>query len=352
VHGVSNVGFLGSATAISAGAEHTCALLSSGTVECWGSNTHGELGNSSTTYSWTPVQVSGISTAIQISARGNDSCALLSGGTVECWGENGNGELGNNSTADSDIPVAVDGITNATNVITGEYHSCALLLGGTVKCWGDDGVGELGDGKTAISSSVPVAVSNITNATQVSAAYLRTCALLASGTVDCWGTNYGSTPVQVTGAGTAGLSFSTANYTVNEGGGSAQVTIERTGDKSSAASVTFKTANGSATSGKDYTAVSKTVSFAVGETSKTVSIAIADRGLTSGSKTVSLSLSNTSANAELGSPSTAKLTILDNDQALAFSSSKYQTKNFHSTGHIRKIHAAGTSGQTQLSLRC
>jgi bacillolysin len=122
------------------------------------------------------------------------------------------------------------------------------------------------------------------------------------------------------------FAFSSATYSVGEAGPTASVTINRTGSTSGADSVHFATANGTATAGSDYTAVSQTVSFAAGETSKTVPVPITDDGLLESSETVSLSLSSPSAGATLGSPSTATLTIQDNDAALAFSSATYSVK--------------------------
>ena len=75
------------ATAISAGYVHTCAL-SGGTVQCWGSGGYGSLGNGSTSYQSTPVTVSGISTATAVTAGRYHTCAVLSGGTIKCWGLN------------------------------------------------------------------------------------------------------------------------------------------------------------------------------------------------------------------------------------------------------------------------
>ncbi len=122
------------------------------------------------------------------------------------------------------------------------------------------------------------------------------------------------------------FAFSAASYSVGEGAGSAPITITRSGSTTVPDSVHFATANGSATAGSDYTPVSQDVSFAAGETVKTVSIPVTNDGLLESSETVSLELSSPSAGATIGSPSTATLTIQDNDAALAFSAGSYSVK--------------------------
>jgi len=179
------------ATAITAnvGGEHTCALLSSGSVMCWGRNHNGQLGDGTTTGSNVPVFVSGITTATAITAGGAPhTCALLSDGSIECWGYNGYGQLGDGTRIASKVPVFVSGITNAIAVTAGGRHTCALLVNGSVMCWGYNYFGQLGNRTTGISL-VPVFVSEITTAIGVSAGNDHTCALLANSLIKCWGYN-------------------------------------------------------------------------------------------------------------------------------------------------------------------
>jgi len=104
-----NVTSLGSGVAaITVGVNHVCALMSAGIVKCWGDNYYGELGNGTSNDSFTPVNVTSLgSEVLAIATSGWHSCALTSAGSVECWGENYYGQLGNGTTTDSSIPVNV-----------------------------------------------------------------------------------------------------------------------------------------------------------------------------------------------------------------------------------------------------
>ena len=114
---------------------------------------------------------------------------------------------------------------------------------------------------------------------------------------------------------TAGsFQFSLSTYSVNENGGSVTITVTRTGGSNGAVGVSYATSNGTATAGSDYTSTSGTLSWADGDTSsKTFSIPILDDSAYETDETVNLTLSSPTGGATLGSPSTAVLTIIDND---------------------------------------
>ncbi len=180
---------LNEVTAVGAGGFHSCALITNGTVECWGSNIHAQLGDGTNSFeSLTPVPVSGLSDAIAIGTGYTSTCAVRDSGELDCWGDNFWGQIGIGVT-ESHVPVAVPGISAASEVSVGEFHSCALGSNGQVLCWGEGGEGELGDPNFPFTEESPVTVPGITDAVQVVVGQAHSCALLAGGTVKCWGDN-------------------------------------------------------------------------------------------------------------------------------------------------------------------
>ena len=103
------------ATSLAVGSAHSCALLVNATVMCWGKNSEGELGDESVEEDYLsgvaiPVKVSGITNATSIALGSAHSCALLTDGTMRCWGSNYRGQLGDGTTTDSTTPVEVSGL--------------------------------------------------------------------------------------------------------------------------------------------------------------------------------------------------------------------------------------------------
>jgi plastocyanin len=121
--------------------------------------------------------------------------------------------------------------------------------------------------------------------------------------------------VQGAPAGSPGaLSFTTGSFSVGEGTANATITARRTGGDDGAVSVHYATANGTATAGSDYTAKSGTLSWADNDDNNTsFTIPITNDAAAEANETVLLALSSPTGGATLGSPSSATLTINDND---------------------------------------
>src|SRR6202035_354657 len=174
-------------TAVAAPAQAT-----SYTGTAWGNNQSGQLGDGTLSgpeecgekkaCSTSPVAVSGLNGLTAVSAGDEHSFALLEAGTVMAWGNNSSGQLGNGGTEHSDVPVAVGGLSGVKAIAAGANHSLALLEDGTVMAWGENSSGQLGDGKTE-NSDVPVAVSRLSGVTAISAGGNHSLALLSSATV-------------------------------------------------------------------------------------------------------------------------------------------------------------------------
>ena len=143
-------------TAIAVGLQHACAVTAAGGVQCWGYGGYGQLGNGASADSHVPVGASGLTSGFVAVAAGDfHSCALASTGGVQCWGYGGYGQLGNNSTSSVTTPIAVQGLAPTIATITaGNEHTCAVTTGGAAWCWGYNAQGELGNNATANRSSV------------------------------------------------------------------------------------------------------------------------------------------------------------------------------------------------------
>ena len=203
-------------TSVGAGSLHACGLTAPGDAYCWGFNDFGQLGDGSTTGSFTPVLVSGGIRFSTISTRGDHTCGVTSVGDAYCWGENFDGQLGDGTTINRLTPVLVSGGLRFASVSAAFSETCGVTTAGDAYCWGDNFFGQLGDG-TTINRLTPVPVAGGLTFASLSAG-ARTCGVTAAGDAYCWGDNRGGklgdgtttnrlTPVRVAG----GLRFASLN---------------------------------------------------------------------------------------------------------------------------------------------
>ena len=197
------------ATAIATGDSHTCAILDNESIKCWGANASGQLGlgdtdnrgeNGNEMANLDAVDLGTGRTATAIEAGDHHTCAILDTSSVKCWGENGYGQLGlghTNNRGDGpnemgDYLTAVDlgsGRT-ATSITTGTGYTCVLLDDDSVKCWGWADFGQLGAGKTDDYDEPPnLKIPLGTGITAIASGNFHTCAILDNSSIKCWGLN-------------------------------------------------------------------------------------------------------------------------------------------------------------------
>jgi cysteine-rich repeat protein len=199
---------------------HTCAVVSTGDVKCWGDNNDGQLGITASTVDRTaPVNVGGLpGPATRVATGGSFSCARLSDGTAYCWGRNGDGQLGNGGTTSSHVPTRVGSLTSVTSICAGQAHACALTSG-NVYCWGDNGHYQLGDNTTVANSTSPVQVefssgTAISSIAEIACGYQFSCGRTSLGNMVCWGSDsYGAL-----GNGSPTTNLNYADYVVRDSG--------------------------------------------------------------------------------------------------------------------------------------
>ena len=195
---------------------HTCALLASGAVSCWGFNAEGQCGNGTRLEQGAdsneplPVLTFG-APAIQVKAASGHTCVLLATGELTCWGEGNLGRLGYGDQTDRLEPqggVPIGG--RAIQIAAGLSATCALLENGRVRCWGGNRDGELGyghdlpigddetpeqaaslpgpPGRTLLGGDLPLAGGGVVQVTEI-VEDRAFCARFVGGALRCWGKN-------------------------------------------------------------------------------------------------------------------------------------------------------------------
>ncbi|WP_437658457.1 hypothetical protein [Sorangium sp. So ce1182] len=206
---VTDLGDGAEVESIAAGASHTCARLTSGVVKCWGTSPFGALGlgaiisrGAHANEMGDRLEVVNLNgSAIAMAAGGNHTCAVVSGAATRCWGQNQAGQLGlgdvNNRNVAHSSAASLGVGKVALSLALGEAHTCARLNGGSVKCWGLNNVGQLGLGDALARGDVANEMGDTLRVVDLggeqplalaTGAY-HTCALLRGGRVKCWGHN-------------------------------------------------------------------------------------------------------------------------------------------------------------------
>ena len=182
---------------LAAGNSHACAVRASDdALFCWGEGSHGKLGDGATSDNLVPARVGSLIGVSAVAAGDEHTCAVLSSGRALCWGSNEAGQLGIGSVDSTDHAAPVDvqnaagsaRFTDAAGVTAGTAHSCLLGLTGLVFCFGDDSMQQLGNG-SGYATSLPGTVATIADVTRVFGGYAHGCALERSGSLACWGDN-------------------------------------------------------------------------------------------------------------------------------------------------------------------
>ena len=161
-------------------------------VQCWGQSYVGEVGNGTAMGAITPIPTPIGAADGALSVGNSHSCTLGPGGAASCWGTNADGQFGNGTVGGAGIfnyfttPRSFS--LPVRTLALGVSHACGVGLDGAARCWGSNGDGALGDG-TMTASPAPTRVSGLTAVEQVVVGQGAGCARLADGTARCWGLN-------------------------------------------------------------------------------------------------------------------------------------------------------------------
>ncbi|HEY3497678.1 MAG TPA: hypothetical protein VGK73_23430 [Polyangiaceae bacterium] len=201
---------------VAAGYAHTCAILDSGAVKCFGNNDYGQLGQGDTRRrgdapgelgdNLPEVDLGAGNVAMSVATGGTHTCAILQDLSVRCWGSNSYGQLGlgdieHRGDQPGEMGAALPTVelgAYAIEIVAGDFHTCARLGTGKIKCWGYNVYGQLGQGHTDSIGDAPEEMPNLQPidlgtrrmARHVTSGGYHVCAVIhEEETVKCWGWN-------------------------------------------------------------------------------------------------------------------------------------------------------------------
>lgn len=174
--------------AVSAGFFHTCAWTVAGEIWCWGDNDELQVADARRGAVTRPQLVSGLGNIQQLASGGRGSCVLEQSGAIKCWGANNFGQLGNGVPGAASTPVTVVDVPAAQSISVGGYLACAITRsGGQVWCWGENDAGQLGIGSLDVKARPQQTM--MSGAVEIAVGESHVCARKLDGSVWCWGWN-------------------------------------------------------------------------------------------------------------------------------------------------------------------
>jgi hypothetical protein len=185
-------GFSPQASAVVVGLGFTCVLDSTGLVKCAGGRLQGTLGNGQDVKSDIPLGVPSLATVSALAGGQGHACALDKDGVVACWGQNKAGQCGVKASGSEEFAVHV-AVPAADKIWSGSDITCVHTKQGETYCWGDNSHDLSGD---AIMDQAPHKVA-LDKYSMLALGQTRACGVDGSGTIDCWGSEIATKPMNV-----------------------------------------------------------------------------------------------------------------------------------------------------------
>lgn len=175
---------------ISAGRYHTCAITPDFLGVCWGRNEYGQGGFGGTKSSTFPLEVITRAVLEMVSAGGDHTCATSPRGDGYCWGRGEDGQLGNSADENITVPIETWGRRGYREMRAGGRHTCTLWHQTRVVCWGANERGQLGNAsRTPSRVAMDIRMSPKTAFVSLALGDSHSCGLTDAGAVYCWGDN-------------------------------------------------------------------------------------------------------------------------------------------------------------------
>jgi len=173
---------------VSVGMFHTVAIREDGSLWAWGSNSSGQLGDGTTSTSYSPVRIGTSADWLAVSAGSSHTVGIREDGSLWAWGLNSSGQLGDGTTTNRASPVRIGMNADWIAVSTNSFHTVGIRADGSLWAWGDNEGGQLGDGTTSTRTS-PVRIGTATDWRTVSAGGIHTMGIRNDGSLWAWGWN-------------------------------------------------------------------------------------------------------------------------------------------------------------------